>query len=192
MNSLLGIIPAKGHSNRLPGKNMLKIDGETLVLRAIRCAADAEIFDDIVVSTDSLEIYHAVDFQFVRRHLRSDAFSVDGVESAAVVMDVLATTSQQHADLYDNFCLLNPSSPCRTPEQLKQAWFFFNTGKMDSLGSAEKEMNKHNGDFLFWKTIPFLRYISRSIIAPTTAPIYTNGIDINTEADYLKAKKVLE
>ncbi len=50
---IIAIIPAKEESTRLPGKNMIKINGETLVGHAINYARTSHRIDRIYVSTDS-------------------------------------------------------------------------------------------------------------------------------------------
>lgn len=52
----IAIIPAKGTSNRLPGKNLKKIKGKTLVEYAINYAKSSTYMHEIYVSTDSKEI----------------------------------------------------------------------------------------------------------------------------------------
>jgi N-acylneuraminate cytidylyltransferase len=53
---VLCVIPARGGSKGLPGKNLMKLDGETLVARAVRHARESGVCDKIVVTTDSVEI----------------------------------------------------------------------------------------------------------------------------------------
>jgi CMP-N-acetylneuraminic acid synthetase/regulator of RNase E activity RraA len=53
---VVAIIPAKGSSERIKNKNIRLIDGEHLVVRAIRRAKDSHIFDEVWLDTDSEEI----------------------------------------------------------------------------------------------------------------------------------------
>ena len=50
------IIPARGGSKRIPGKNLSRIGVETLLSLAIKSAVDSRYIDHIIVSTDSREI----------------------------------------------------------------------------------------------------------------------------------------
>jgi N-acylneuraminate cytidylyltransferase len=52
----IAVIPARGGSKRIPKKNMVNFDGTPLIEKTIRCALDSEIFDEVIVSTDDLEI----------------------------------------------------------------------------------------------------------------------------------------
>jgi|AntAceMinimDraft_12_1070368.scaffolds.fasta_scaffold16874_2 N-acylneuraminate cytidylyltransferase len=53
---IAAVVPAKGTSKRLPGKNLALINGEPLVTRKIRQLKDSECFEAIYVATDSEEI----------------------------------------------------------------------------------------------------------------------------------------
>ena len=49
----IAIIPARSGSKGLPNKNIQCLGGEPLIRRAVRRACEAEIFDEIILSTDS-------------------------------------------------------------------------------------------------------------------------------------------
>ena len=53
---LLAIIPARGGSKRLPGKNILDLAGKPLIAWTIEAALNSKYIDRIVVSTDDQEI----------------------------------------------------------------------------------------------------------------------------------------
>lgn len=53
---IVAVIPAKGSSERVKNKNIRLVDGEHLVVRAIRRALDSHIFDEVWLDTDSKEI----------------------------------------------------------------------------------------------------------------------------------------
>jgi|TARA_B100001964_G_scaffold242762_1_gene318556 N-acetylneuraminate synthase len=59
--SILAVVPAKGESRRLLGKNLRTIGGETLVELAIKYAKSSERVTDVVVSTDSEEVRQFVE-----------------------------------------------------------------------------------------------------------------------------------
>lgn len=50
---IIGVIPAKKQSVRLPNKNMLKINGKSLIAYSIEYAKKSERISKIIVSTDS-------------------------------------------------------------------------------------------------------------------------------------------
>src|ERR1035437_2499352 len=55
MNSL-AIIPARGGSQRIPQKNIKKFFGEPIIAYSIEMALNSNLFEEVMVSTDSLEI----------------------------------------------------------------------------------------------------------------------------------------
>lgn len=52
----LAIIPARGGSKRIPGKNIKEFHGKPLVCYSIDVALKSGLFDKVIVSTDSKEI----------------------------------------------------------------------------------------------------------------------------------------
>ena len=50
------VIPARGGSTRIPGKNLLPFNGAPMIQWPIRAALDAESVDAVMVSTDSEKI----------------------------------------------------------------------------------------------------------------------------------------
>ncbi len=53
---IIAVIPARGGSKRIPGKNTKMFCGKPIIQYAIDAAANAGVFDRIIVSTDSEEI----------------------------------------------------------------------------------------------------------------------------------------
>lgn len=58
--SIVGIVPARGGSKGIPNKNLIKIDGETLVNRAVKSCIDSKYIDHVVVSSDSETILESL------------------------------------------------------------------------------------------------------------------------------------
>ena len=54
--SVLCIIPARGGSKRVPGKNLLPLAGRPALAWSLIHARESELVDDVVVSTDDAEI----------------------------------------------------------------------------------------------------------------------------------------
>ncbi len=52
----VAIIPARGGSKRIPGKNVKLFLGKPIIAYSIEAALDSNIFDKVIVSTDSDEI----------------------------------------------------------------------------------------------------------------------------------------
>ena len=52
----LAVIPARGGSKRLPGKNIRKFAGKPMLAWSVEAAHESGLFDTVMVSTDSEEI----------------------------------------------------------------------------------------------------------------------------------------
>jgi CMP-N-acetylneuraminic acid synthetase len=113
----LALIPARGGSKGLPGKNLAIVGGMTLLARAIRCAYDAGLFEKIVVSTDDPAIAEegikagaAVPF------LRPKLLASDESPVLAAITHALQQLEIADPVRFDLVALLEPTSPLRTPE----------------------------------------------------------------------------
>ena len=84
----IAIIPARGGSKRIPGKNVKEFEGQPIIAYSIRAALGAGCFDEVMVSTDSEEIAAVA-----RRYgasvpfLRSEKTSDDYATTADVIRD---------------------------------------------------------------------------------------------------------
>ena len=53
---IIGLIPARLNSSRLPNKPLLKLDGLPLIIHTYKRSSFSKKLDDLAVCTDSLEI----------------------------------------------------------------------------------------------------------------------------------------
>jgi CMP-N,N'-diacetyllegionaminic acid synthase len=56
VRSAVALIPARGGSERIPGKNVRELAGHPLIAYSIATAHQCDAFDRVIVSTDSEEI----------------------------------------------------------------------------------------------------------------------------------------
>jgi CMP-N,N'-diacetyllegionaminic acid synthase len=126
--NVVAFIPARGGSKGLPGKNLMKLEGRSLLRRAIESSqltGDYEGFADmVVVSSDSQEILEEArnaGVDTVIPHERSMHAATDEATAA----DVLRDFFEQDDNLDDTRDLwvlyLQPTSPLRTAEHVQQA-----------------------------------------------------------------------
>lgn len=63
MSKFLGIIPSRIGSTRLPRKPLIDLCGKTLIQRTYESCKKSQLLDDVIVATDSEEIYdHVISF----------------------------------------------------------------------------------------------------------------------------------
>jgi CMP-N-acetylneuraminic acid synthetase len=129
----LAVIPARGGSKRLPGKNIRSFLGVPLIGWSIRFALKMDRFDKVVVSTDSDEIANTSRSAGIEvPYLRPAALATDTASSAEVVLDVLA--QERHSQRsYDLVALLQPTSPIREPSRWHEAFVHMEHGNCDAV-----------------------------------------------------------
>ena len=110
---VLGIIPARAGSKRVPGKNYRPFAGTTLTDMAIGQALEAQRLDRIVVSSDSHEVLKIAN-DYPRVTVLERPREISGDQSSAIeymlhALDQLAAEQQN----YDFVVIIQPSSPLR-------------------------------------------------------------------------------
>ena len=116
-NKVLGIIPARMASKRLPQKNIRLFAGKPLVSWTIESALSSQHVDTVIVTSDSIEILElAASYGEVRSHLRSPETSSDTATSYHYLSEVLIA----HPG-FDSLVLLQPTSPLRNQIDIDSA-----------------------------------------------------------------------
>jgi N-acylneuraminate cytidylyltransferase len=87
------IIPARGGSKGIPQKNLQKVNGITLIERALRTAIKSKV-DNIIVSTDDSEISKISEKYKVVVHNRSNLNSSDEASTESVILEVINDLGQ--------------------------------------------------------------------------------------------------
>jgi CMP-N,N'-diacetyllegionaminic acid synthase len=120
MPRVLGVIPARGGSKRIPRKNLRPLNGKPLIWYTIEAAKKAKRLTDWVVSTEDREIADlALSYgAFVVK--RPDSLAEDDTTSGAVVRHAL-DWMEVDRDSYDVVMLLHPTSPIRDPKHIDEA-----------------------------------------------------------------------
>lgn len=117
------IIPARGGSKGLPGKNLMKLDGKSMLERAIDSAKNCLFVDVTVVSSDDEEILAEAHRLDAVNHRRSDEASTDESTAAAVVLDFINSPEVDIDPSLDPWIVyLQPTSPLRTSEMVEQVF----------------------------------------------------------------------
>ena len=137
--SIVALIPARAGSKRVPDKNIHLLAGHPLIAYTISAAKQSEVFNDVIVSTDSAH------YGDIARHygaevpfLRPAEFAGDLSPDIEWVEDSLKRL-QDEGRSYDCFSILRPTSPFRLPGSIKRAWrAFLAEDGVDSLRAVEK------------------------------------------------------
>lgn len=107
---VLAVIPARGGSKGLPGKNIKELAGKPLVSHAIECAMQSEYISKIVLSTDDKNIADIGKQYDIDVLERPDYLADDNSNVVETVEHVI----KQYNEDFDLIVLLQPTSPLRT------------------------------------------------------------------------------
>lgn len=124
---ILVLIPARGGSKRLPGKNTLNLGGKPLIQWSIDTAKALPNISDIFVSTDDAEIA-----QVAKRGgafvpwLRPPELSGDDAKSVDVALHAL-DWYENHISAVDGLLLFQPTSPFRRLDRVCRGIELFKT-----------------------------------------------------------------
>lgn len=117
----LAIIPARSGSKGLKDKNIKELNGKPMIAYSIEAAIESDIFDDIVVSTDSQKYANiAVEYGARVPFLRPDYLSTDEATSKDVMIHTLDKLKELGSE-YDYFMILQPTSPLRKSEDIVES-----------------------------------------------------------------------
>ena len=107
------IIPARAGSKRIKNKNLKVLAGKPLVAWTIETALNSGLFDEIILSTDSEEIYEIGQLYGLQKiGLRPRHLAGDYAIAADVIAHYLSETRKQKV------CYLQPTSPLRSVEDI--------------------------------------------------------------------------
>jgi N-acylneuraminate cytidylyltransferase len=118
--SVLALIPARGGSKRLPGKNMRSLGGKPLVEWSFAAARQARLVGRIVLSSDDRELLDcALASPGIEAIERPAALASDTASSVDVALHALhyEAAAGRH---WDVLALLQPTSPLRPPGRIDE------------------------------------------------------------------------
>lgn len=125
-NRILAVIPARGGSKGLPGKNVRPLAGVPLIGHAIACGKALPAVARTIVTTDDPGIAETArslggDVPFIR----PPELAQDDTPMAPVIQHALTEVERQEGEPYDGVLLLDPTSPARDPHRLAEAIALF-------------------------------------------------------------------
>jgi len=145
-NSILAVIPARGGSKGLPGKNTRPLAGLPLIVHSIRCAQMTDGIARVIVSTDSEEIATiaraaGADVPF----LRPAVLASDTSPMWPVIQHALGEIERGEPTRFDSVLLLDPTSPGRQPNDIAAAARLLDQDEQCDgvVGVSEPEFNPY-------------------------------------------------
>ncbi|WP_460116802.1 acylneuraminate cytidylyltransferase family protein [Pseudomonas sp. S2_C03] len=185
---ILAIIPARGGSKRLVGKNIKILGGRPLIAWTIEAALQSGVVTDVIISTDDMATAAiAREFGGNVLNIRPAHLATDTASSFDVVTHVLNEYEFANGSV-DGVMLLQPTSPFRTAESIQRAVLQFRKDTSRSIVSVASASShpawcfKLEGDTM----TPFLGWDNLSKRSQDLEPAYTL-----TGSIYLLSPKLL-
>ena len=146
---ILGLIPARGGSKGIPGKNIKPLHGKPLLQYIFEAAKASRLLSRVILSSDDPQIIKvAEELGLEIPFSRPEKFSRDDTPSLEVVKHALEFFAANN-ELFDAVCLLQATTPFRRQGLLDEAIEKFVSGKFDSLLSVREVPVEYNPHWIF-------------------------------------------
>ncbi len=131
----IAIIPARSGSKGLKNKNILPICDKPMLAYTIEAATKSNLFDRVILSTDSVEYKRIGEDYGAEVILRGEEVSNDSASTFMVIEDLFRKIDTS----FDYFMLLQPTSPLRNHKHVEEACELFenNFERFDFLVSMQ-------------------------------------------------------
>jgi N-acylneuraminate cytidylyltransferase/CMP-N,N'-diacetyllegionaminic acid synthase len=138
---MIAIIPARGGSKGLPGKNIRPLAGKPLIAWTIQAALGARTISRVILSTDSEEIAdvgraNGAEIPFMRPSelAQDDSLAIDNyVYTVNRLNKELADSGETRSLQIADFVVLLPTSPLRNSADIDNAVTIFREKNADSV-----------------------------------------------------------
>ncbi len=122
VHPVLAVIPARGGSKGLPGKNIRNLGDLPLIGYAIKCALHSPEVSKVICTTDSETIakvaeHMGADIPF----MRPENLATDTSAMWPVIQHALQAATDHYQIEFQSVLLLDPTSPGRTPQDVAEA-----------------------------------------------------------------------
>jgi len=181
----IAIIPVRGGSKRLPGKNTMPLNGIPLLAHSILYAkANSEIISEIYVSTDDAAIKQ-IAIEFGAKVIdRPEHLCGDLEPTVSALKHVL-----ENIEPVGNIILLQATNPLRPENLLKEAFGIYTNENCDSLFTVTRNHQKF-GKIAGQKFIPFNYEIGQR--SQDLEPIYfENGLLYISKSSLILQNQIL-
>lgn len=136
---ILGIIPARGGSKRIPGKNTKSFCGRPLIEYIIESSLMSKLLDRIVVNSDDEKVLGiGSKFPEIISIKRPEELSGDKAKAIEYVHHTLEVLNQDYNEQFDIVVILQATSPLTTGEDIDNTIQVLINAKSDSAVSVMK------------------------------------------------------
>ena len=171
---VIAIIPARGGSKGVPGKNKTLIDGKPLISYTVEAALQSKLLLQTWVSSDDPEILElARQYPSIQIHKRDSSLATDQSPVADTVAKIIKETD------CDAVMLLQPTAPIRTGKDIDAAIDLLETSPETNSVISVVAMTDIHPARMYWKKenllssiLPEFEQVRRQDIPPA---YYRNG-----------------
>ena len=192
---LLALIPARGGSKRIPGKNVRPLGGRPLILWSVDLAVRLPEIGDVLVSTDDAEIAEiAREAGALVPWLRPEELATDVASAVDVCLHALDWFEAERGPV-DGLLLQQPTSPFRTPGSVRRGMEIFSaSGRRPVIGVSPARSHP------FWcyriegdEMRPFIAGVGQTARSQDLPPAYVvNGAFYLIAPDDLRRDRTFE
>ena len=137
---MIAIIPARGGSKGLPGKNIKMLCGKPLISYTIECARQSRFIDRVIVSTDDAAIADvAIRAGAEVPFLRPASLAGDASMAIDTYLYTVERLAAEEKKSFENLVVLLPTTPLRLSEDVDGAIELFIDRQADSVISYTPE-----------------------------------------------------
>lgn len=131
----MAVIPARGGSKGLPGKNILLLMGKSVLVYTVEAALQARSLDRVILSTDSEEIAEVGRLAGAEvLFMRPAELATDSAHPTAVLEHAVTYLEETDGYITELVVTLQPTSPLRVSSDIDDAvQLLQNNGEMDSV-----------------------------------------------------------
>ena len=185
MSKTIAIIPARGGSKRLPGKNIKLLGEIPLIAHSVLYAKEHDFIDAVYVSTDDVAIKEAA-LQYGAIVIdRPQQISGDLEPTVSALKHVLESIDE----LVDNVILLQATNPLRPQNLLQEAFTIFQEQQFDSLFTVSRSHHKL-GKIINNRFIPYNYEVGQR--SQDLEPLYyENGLLYITKASVVLQNEII-
>ncbi len=142
---ILGVVTARGGSKGLPGKNLRPLAGKPLIAHTIDIATESQAFDRLILSTDDEAIAAAsrsrgCDVPF----MRPAELARDETPHLPVLQHAVQWLADRQQYVPDAVMILQPTSPLRRAEDIRQSIALLQSSDADSVVSVSEVPAHYN------------------------------------------------
>jgi len=183
--TIWAIIPAKGRSTRIPGKNLKDLCGKPMLAYILETAKAAKGIDRVIVTTDSEEVQKvAAEYGAESPFIRPEALTADDVTTREVLQHTLDWYEEHEDTNPDYVLLLYPTSPLLKKERVEEAIEIALKRDSDSVVSGEYDKGH------YWIEVEggWVRfYPQKQVNSQYQVPLFCeNGAIYLTKAPFMK------